>query len=120
VTSDRISLRGLRVLAVCGALPEERDRAQPFEIDLEVEADLAPAAASDDLAQTIDYAELSRGIERIATAQPYQLMEAMAGRIAELALEDPRAHAVTVTVRKLRPPVPEMLDTAGVVVRRAR
>jgi dihydroneopterin aldolase len=39
---DVIELRGLQVVGICGALPEERERAQPLEIDLDVEADLAP------------------------------------------------------------------------------
>ena len=45
---DRIELRGLRVLGVHGALPEEQERAQPFEVDLDVEADLRPATAGQD------------------------------------------------------------------------
>ena len=58
---DVIELRGLQVVGICGALPEERERAQPLEIDLDVEADLAPAGWSDVLADTIDYGVLLAG-----------------------------------------------------------
>ncbi len=52
---NRIEIRSLRVVAVCGVLPEERERPQPLEIDLDLTVDLASASASDDLADTVDY-----------------------------------------------------------------
>jgi len=117
---DRIQLRGLRVVGICGALPEERERAQPFEIDLDVEADLATAGRSDDLADTLDYGALAAGVEHLVTTGRFTLLEAMAASIADQVLVDPRAQAVTVTVRKLRPPVPQHLETSGVSIRRSR
>ncbi len=53
--SDRIEIRGLRVLGTHGVLPEEQTRAQPFEIDLDLNLSTVAAAASDDLADTVDY-----------------------------------------------------------------
>ncbi len=47
--NDRIELRGLQVTAICGVLPEEKVRRQPFEVDLDVHADLSIASISDDL-----------------------------------------------------------------------
>ena len=55
VPPDRIELRGLRVLGTHGLLAEERSRPQPFEVDLDVVADLSAAGESDDLRETIDY-----------------------------------------------------------------
>ena len=55
VQPDRIELRGLRVLGAHGVLPEEQQRAQPFEVDLDLELDLRPAGRSDALADTVDY-----------------------------------------------------------------
>ena len=117
---DRIQLRGLRVSGICGALPEERERAQPFEIDLDVEADLSTAGRSDDLADTLDYGALAAGVEHLVATGRFTLLEAMAASIADQVLVDPRAQAVTVTVRKLRPPVPQHLETSGVSIRRSR
>jgi dihydroneopterin aldolase len=119
--SDRIELRGLRVLARCGVLPFEQDQDQPIEIDLDVVTDLMPAGASDDLADTVDYGAVCAAVEQVATATAYALLERLAQRITEAVLEvDPRIDTVEVTVRKLRPPVPQQLATSGVHVVRTR
>jgi dihydroneopterin aldolase len=117
---DRIELRGLRVRAVCGVLPEERERSQPFEFDIDVYTDLADAAASDDLADTVDYGTLCALVAGIADNERFELLERFAGRVAEALLSTGPVDAVTVVVRKLRPPVPEDLDTSGVRIHRTR
>lgn len=117
---DRIELRGLRVLGRHGVLPEEREREQPFEVDLDVEADLSPAGRSDDLADTLDYGALARAAAEVVSGEPSALLERLAQRIADAVLADHRVSAVTVAVRKLRPPVPVDLATAGVRVTRRR
>lgn len=119
-TDDRIELRGLVVSGICGALPEERERAQPLEVDLDVVADLAAAGASDDLEDTIDYGALTATIEGIITGGTPQLLERLAAEIAAAVLADPRILAVTVSVRKLRPPVPQTMATSGVTITRGR
>lgn len=116
---DVIELRGLQVTGICGALPEERERAQPLEIDLDVEADLSPAGWSDDLADTIDYGALCDVVVAVVEGGEPQLLEHLAAKIAgEVISTDPRVLAVTVAVRKLRPPVPHALATSGVRIRR--
>lgn len=115
-----LELRGLRVLGLCGALPEERERPQPLEVDLDVAADLTRAAGSDELADTIDYGAVCGVVERVMHEEHFTLLERLAGRIAEVVLADDRVLEVTVSVRKLRPPVPHQLDTAGVRLTVAR
>jgi dihydroneopterin aldolase len=115
-----IQLRGLRVLGTHGVLAEEQSRAQPFEVDLDVDLDLSAAAASDDLAQTLDYGGLTAAVERIIGTEHHALLERLAGRILDEVLTDPRVAAATVTVRKLRPPLPVMVDSVGVTLTRAR
>ena len=118
---DRLMLRGLRVMALCGALPEERDRAQPFELDVDLGVDLAPAGLSDDLGDTVDYGAVCAVVAAAAEREQFTLMEAMAHRIVEVCLgADPRVQRVTVEVRKLRPPVPQHLSTSGVHITRYR
>ena len=120
-TTDRIELRGHRVVAICGALPEERERAQPLEVDLDVEADLSAAGASDVLADTIDYGALCDAVDATTSGGTPQLLEHLAQRLADAVLAvDGRISAVTVSVRKLRPPVPHALHTSGVRIRRSR
>ena len=116
--TDRIELRGLRVLGICGALPEERDRPQPLEVDLDVEVDLEPAGQTDALPDTVDYGALARAAVRVVTTERFTLLERLAQRIADEVGVDPRVESVTVAVRKLRPPVPVDLATAGVRITR--
>jgi dihydroneopterin aldolase len=116
--TDLIEVRGLRVLALCGVLPEERVRAQPFEIDLDVEADLSSAGRTDDLDDTIDYGRLCADVEKIATTEQFGLLERFAQRVADVVLADPKVDAVTVWIHKMRPPVPQHLDSSGVRIRR--
>jgi dihydroneopterin aldolase len=118
--TDRIELRGLRVVGICGALPEEQDRPQPLEIDLDVHADLGPAGQSDDLADTVDYGALADAVEHLVVGGRFTLLERLAERVAEVVLEDDRVLLVTVAVRKLRPPVPQQLATCGVRITRGR
>jgi dihydroneopterin aldolase len=116
--SDHIELRGLRVLALCGVLREERERRQPFEIDVDVEANLSDAGRTDDLDDTIDYGRLCADIEVVADKEQFGLLERFAQRVAEVVLADPKVDAVTVSIRKLRPPVPQHLESSGVRIRR--
>lgn len=118
---DRIELHGLRVTAVVGVLPEERERAQPLEIDLVAGIDLSAAGVSDELADTVDYAAIcERVVHTASTAEPL-LLERLATLVADAALgTDARIEAVEVSIRKLRPPVPHVLASSGVrIVRRA-
>ncbi|MCY3850400.1 MAG: dihydroneopterin aldolase [Acidimicrobiaceae bacterium] len=116
---DVILLRGLRLACVCGALPEEQDRRQPYELDIDVVADL-PATTTDELADTIDYGSILARVEAVTVNESFQLFERMAQRIAEAVLADERILRVTVEVRKLRPPVTQFLDSSGVRIVRQR
>ena len=118
---DRIELRGLRVLGVHGVLPEERVKAQPFELDLDLEVDLAAAGRSDALADTVDYAGVvDRAGGVIAGPAKYRLLEALAEAIAATAMEDDRVVSVTVGLRKLEPPLEADIATVGVRITRRR
>jgi dihydroneopterin aldolase len=116
--TDRILVSGLRVLGVHGVLPEERTRAQPFEVDLELTVDVASAGMSDALTDTVSYAEVLDAAAAVVRDESYQLLERLATRIAEVCRDDDRVTAVVVTVRKLRPPVPHELDHVGVRIER--
>ena len=118
--ADRIELRGLRLLGVHGAMSDEQVRAQPFEVDLDVEADLTAAAESDDVADTVDYGALVEAMARVVGSERYSLLEALAERMAAVVLADDRVRSVSVAVRKLRPPVAADLGTAGVRITRTR
>jgi dihydroneopterin aldolase len=120
--SDAIELHGLRVVASVGALPEEHQRRQPLEIDLDIVVDLAAAGASDELADTVDYGLVCEQVEALIVGGTHTvLLEALAEKIARRILGlDERIAGVTVAVRKLRPPVPQDLATSGVRISRRR
>jgi 7,8-dihydroneopterin aldolase/epimerase/oxygenase len=119
--SDRIEVRDLRVTGIHGALPEERERAQPFSVDIVAWVDMEAAQQSDDLADTVDYGALAQTAADVVGGRSYRLLEALCGRLAgALLIVDPRLEAVEVTVRKLHPPLPLDVGSTGVRVRRAR
>ncbi len=117
---DRIEVRGLRVDGVHGVLEEEQLRPQPFEVDLDLYLDTGPAAASDDLAATADYGAAVDAAVAVITGAPRQLLESLAGAIAAGVLADRRVVAVTVVVRKLRPPLESPVASTAVRVHRRR
>jgi len=119
--TDRIEIRDLRVTGVHGVLAEERERAQPFAVDIVAWVDMTAAQQSDELADTVDYAALAQTAADVVGGRSYRLLEALAGRMASaLLMADARLEAVEVTVRKLRPPLPLDVGSTGVRVRRAR
>jgi dihydroneopterin aldolase len=118
MAEDRIELRGLRALGTHGALPEEQLRAQPFEVDIDVVTDLTDAGRTDALTDTVDYGALAHAVERVVTRERFHLLERLAERVAEEVRADARVQAVTVTVRKLRPPVAVDLASAAVTITR--
>jgi dihydroneopterin aldolase len=118
--SDRIRLSGLRVRGRHGVYDFERADGQDFVIDAELELDLAPAAASDDVADTVHYGELAARLAEIVAGEPVNLIETLAGRLADACLSDERVAAATITVHKPQAPIPLEFADVAVVVRRSR
>lgn len=117
---DRIEIRGLVVTTVVGVLPHERSTAQPIRIDLDLYADLSDAGSSDDLHDTADYGDVAARAASLARGANDLLLERLAERLAAMALSIDRIDAVDVTVTKLRPPIPEQVETTAVRVHRQR
>ena len=120
VRPDTILLQGIRLEGQHGATDDERSMPQSFEVDLVVEADLAPAGLSDALADTVDYGPLVEICRSTVETGSYRLLERIAGIIAERVLATPGVLACTVRVRKLAVPIDADLDFAQVEVRRSR
>jgi dihydroneopterin aldolase len=119
--NDRIEIRDLRVMGTHGVLAEERARAQPFSLDIVAWVDMTDAQKSDALADTVDYGVLAQVAADVVAGRTYQLLEALAGRLADaLLITDTRLQAVEVTVRKVRPPLALDVASTGVRVRRSR
>lgn len=119
---DRVELRGLRFVGAHGALPAEEALAQPFEVDLDVFADLSAAGSTDDLKDSVDYGDLCEAVRSVIEGPHVALLERLAEMVAAAVMGrgGPVVQGVDVTVRKLRPPVPFQLSSAAVRVCRSQ
>lgn len=118
--TDRIVVSGIEVFAHHGVLREEKEDGQLFSVDVELEIDLQPAAASDDLTDTVDYGNLAEEIHRRVAAERWNLIETVADRVADFLLEDPRVSATTVTIHKPQAPIGVPFRDVAVTVHRGR
>ncbi|GAB19205.1 dihydroneopterin aldolase [Gordonia effusa NBRC 100432] len=118
--TDRIELRGLRVRGFHGVFDHERAEGQDFLIDATLWLDLARAAQSDDLADTVDYGVVAQRVHDIVSGEPRNLIETVGAEIAETLMADERLAAVEVTVHKPSAPIPLTFDDVLVVTRRSR
>lgn len=117
----RIEVRDLRLLGVHGVLAAERERPQPFSLDLDVWLSETAAGTTDALADTVDYADLVARAVAVVEGRSFALLEALGAAVADQLLRaDDRVAAVAVTVRKLRPPLPVRVGSVGVRVVRRR
>lgn len=116
-----ILIDGLRVLAHVGVPEAERAEAQPLSLDVELFVDLDAAGRSDDVADTVDYGAVAVAVADAVVAEPIALLERVAAVAADAALAvDDRTSAVTVTVTKLRPPIPRDVQSSAVRLHRER
>ena len=114
--SDAIRLTGLRVRGFHGVLPEERRVGQDFVVDVALALDLRPAAASDDVADTVHYGELAERLAAVVAGEPVDLIETLAERLAAVCLADRRVTRAEVTVHKPQAPIPVAFGDVSVTV----
>ena len=107
---DYIRIRKLQLSVYLGVYDKEQLAPRPVVADIELGLDLSRAAASDTLADTVDYDALSQTIRSVCSADAipigcdpmrYALVEHLASDIADICLGfDPRIESVRVTVSK--------------------
>jgi 7,8-dihydroneopterin aldolase/epimerase/oxygenase len=116
---DKIFFNGMRFYAYHGVYPEENRLGQRFVVDLEIGLDLAPAGRNDDLAQTVNYAEVYEAVRLEVEEKQVRLLETLAENIAGMLLDRFSLEEVRVRVTKPDPPIPGHYDAVGVeIVRR--
>lgn len=96
----RIALRNVRAHGRHGADPGERDREQPFDIDLVVELDASAAERSDELTDTVDYAALHRRLLSVVSGTSFALLERLAAALLDAVFEDLRVSFAQLTIAK--------------------
>lgn len=99
-SSDRVFIHNLSFLASIGVLEWEKQQAQKLELDLELVTDIRPAASTDELALTVDYAAISAQVMAVAQAQHHDLLETVAEKIAAAVLQNLAVQQVDLTLRK--------------------
>ena len=117
---DQITLTGLRAFAHHGVFEHERRDGQQFIVDVTVFLDTAAAGASDDLDQTIHYGVLAEEIVAVVEANPVDLIETVAQRIADAVLAHPAAHSTRVTLHKPSAPITVPFDDVSITIMRGR
>lgn len=117
---DRVVLQGLRARGRHGVLPHEQLLGQVFVVDVVLHLDTRAAAAHDDLGRTVHYGELAERVVAVVSGEPVELVETLAQRVADVALEPEPVVAVDVTVHKPHAPVEVPFDDVLVQIRRWR
>ena len=116
---DRITLTGLEVFAHHGVFDFEREQGQSFFVDAEISVDLRAAAAGDELAATVHYGELADAILAAVKRDPVDLIETLAERVAQVALEYAAVREARITVHKPDAPInANFADVSVTIVRR--
>ena len=119
--SDRIFIHGLSLHAYHGVMPHEAEVGQSFALDVVAEVDLAAAARSDKVADTVSYDRIVEVVSRAFCDRRYRLVEAAAGAVADVILaEFARITSVRVTVHKPHAPIPATFGDVGVEIVRSR
>ena len=119
--SDRIFISGLSLHAYHGVMAYEAKVGQTFTIDLELTIDLAAAARSDKVVDTVSYDKVVDCASQAFTTQRFRLIEGAAGRVADAVLAAfPRVQSIQVTIHKPHAPIAATFSDVGVILMRAR
>lgn len=113
---DRIFISGLSVITIIGIYDQERVTRQRVVLDLEMSADIAAAARTEDIESTLNYKTLSDTLVGYIESSEFQLIETMAEKICEIVRQDFAVAWVKLTLHK-----PDALDgdtDVGVIIER--
>ena len=119
-TPDRIAVRGVRAFARHGVYARERQQGQIFLVDAALEFDAGPAAATDDLNLTVNYADLAQRLHAVLAGEPVDLLETLAERLADVCLGYDLVQAVEITVHKPEADLGVPFDDVTVSIRRTK
>lgn len=117
---DRLAVSGIECWAHHGVFDFERRQGQTFVVDLVLGVDTAPAAASDDLHDTVDYGSLVATVKAAVEKDPVDLIERLTQRIADVCLSDDRVHWCQVTVHKPDAPIDATFSDVTLTITRKR
>jgi dihydroneopterin aldolase len=117
--ADLIEIKGIKSFGYHGVFESEKITGQDFYVDVVLEVDLTRASVTDDVSDTINYAEVTDLVVAEITGVPVSLIEKLAGNIADrIKATYPQADAVSVTVHKPQAPVNAQVEDISVTINR--
>lgn len=117
---DRITLTGVGCVGYHGVLDSEKKTGQPFFVDITMFTDFRKSAASDDIADTVNYAEVAEVIRDVLTGDSLDLIETLAEKTAAAVLEAFPVEAVELTVHKPKAPIEVTFADVSVTIFREK
>ena len=121
MSCDTIRLRNMQFYAYHGVNPEEKTLGQRFEVDVTLQVDARPAGLSDDLRQTINYAQVYKLVKRIVEEERFDLIEALAETLAMQIGKQFAPDGVRISIRKPQVSLKgSVLDYVGVDIERSQ
>ncbi len=118
--TDELAIRGIECYGHHGVFAFEKRDGQTFVIDLVLGLDTRPAAASDDLQDTVDYGSLVTSVKAAVETEPVDLIETLAQRIADVCLLDSRVEWARVGVHKPDAPIDATFSDVALTITRKR
>ena len=116
--ADKVFITGLRATAVIGIYDWEREIRQNLRLDLEMQTDIRRAAASEDIADALDYEKISNRVRDFVEQSEFLLVETLAEQLAGLLIAEFNVPWLRLSVHK--PGAIEFADDVGVVIERQR
>lgn len=117
---DELSVTGIECRAHHGVLEHERRDGQRFVVDLTLGLDTRPAAESDDLRDTVDYGSLVADVKAVVEAEPVDLVETVAARVAAICVRQERVAWARVTLHKPEAPIEATFSDVSLTITRKR
>jgi dihydroneopterin aldolase len=118
--TDELAVTGIECFAHHGVFDFERREGQVFVVDLVLGIDTRPAAASDDLADTVNYGTLVADVKAAVERDPVDLIETVAQRITDVCLLDTRVEWARVTLHKPDAPIDATYSDVALTITRTR
>lgn len=118
---DKIIVKGLRVFAYHGVNPEETQFGQNFELDITASVNIEAACKTDDIEQTVSYAQIIKTVRKTMLEKNCKLLEHAAQRVADALFEQFNTiEALTVALKKPEAPMKADFDWVAVEIERVR
>lgn len=118
---DKVFLEGIELFGYIGVFEHEKKNGQTFYVNIELDVDLKPAGRSDELAQTVSYAEVFSLAEQVMEEARCDLIETYAERLAdEIFSYFNLVEGVSIEVRKPDAPIEGTFKSVGVKIIRTR